>query len=184
MQSTECGIEKEGRDRNQAPDNNDKQLSRAKNAAYRFLAVRPRSRAEVEAKLIDKNFSEATVRDVLSGLERLGYLNDREFARQWAEARIRLRGFGRRRIEQELRTKGIGRDLIAETLGDLANDDAELKTARETVRKKLKTSRSDDRETCRRRLAGFLERKGFSYDVIRAVLSETSEMQAPDLEAG
>ncbi len=184
MRSAECGIKKEDHARSQATDDNDKQLSRAKSTAYRFLTVRPRSRAEVEAKLIDKNFSEVTVRDVLSGLERLGYLNDREFARQWAEARIRLRGFGRRRIERELRTKGIGRDLIAETLADLANDEAELKTARKTVRKKLKTSRSDDLETCRRRLAGFLERKGFSYDVIRAVLSETSEMQDSDLEAG
>ncbi len=176
-------LSKEDQVRNQGPDDRDKQLSRAKNIAYRFLTIRPRSRAEVEAKLLEKRFPHAVVRDVVTSLERLGYLNDHTFARQWAEARIRLRGFGRRRIEQELRAKGIGMDLIGEALAGILDDGTELKTARETASRKLKTLQSVDREARRRRLAGFLERKGFSYDVIRIVLMETGDTRAAAWEA-
>ncbi len=183
MWNEKCGIKNEGTTRNQEPDNHEKQLARAKNIAYRFLAIRPRSHAEVEAKLLEKKFPDAVVRDVLASLEQLGYVEDCTFARQWAAARIRLQGFGKRRIELELRAKGIGREIIAETLADLVHDEAELKTARETAHKKLKTLQSADLETRRRRLAGFLERKGFSYDVIRVVLAEINKMHAASWEA-
>ncbi len=50
-------------------DQDEKELKRAKNAAYRFLAVRPRSRAEVERRLAGflerKGFSSGTIREVL-----------------------------------------------------------------------------------------------------------------------
>ncbi len=170
MRSVECGIRKETKNQSVSDD---KQLSRAKSTAYRLLTIRPRSGSEIKKKLEDRGFDSDVVNAVFTNLVRFGYVNDREFARQWADARIRLRGFGRRRIEQELRGKGIGRDIIAEALAGLLDNETELKTAQETARKKLKTFHSVDRETRRRRLAGFLERKGFSYDVIRTVLTET-----------
>ncbi len=175
-------LSKEGQARNQGSASGDKQLSRAKNVAYRFLTIRPRSGLEIKKKLQARGFDNEIVDAVFADLERLGYVNDREFARQWAEARVRLRGFGRRRIERELRDKGIGRDIISETLLDVAGGETELRTAQEIARRKLKTLQSIDRETCRRRLAGFLERKGFSYDVIRTVLTETYELQSAALD--
>ena len=110
---------------------------------------------------------------MLADLARLGYINDRQFAEQWASGRIRLRGFGRRRIEQELRNKGIDREIVGEALGQAFGADTEAETAHKEAEKKLNIMKSADRETRRRRLAGFLERKGFSYDVIRIVLKDT-----------
>jgi len=161
----------------QTPDLTEKKSTRAKNAAYRLLTYRPRSRAELIGKLKDKGFDGTVIEAVLADLERYGYVNDRQFAEQWAAGRLRLRGFGRRRVERELRDKGIERDIIAETLASVCNDDIEMRTARASAEKKLKILRSFDRETCRRRLAAFLERKGFSYDIIRAVLTDMDEMQ-------
>ncbi len=148
----------------------DKVLARARNVAYRYLTYRPRSRFELTTKLQEKDFDGAVVEAVLADMKRLGYINDRQFAEQWASGRVRLRGFGRRRIEQELRTKGIDRDVIAEALGLVFGVDTETETACKEAEKKLNLMKSADRETKRRRLAGFLERKGFSYDIIRAVL--------------
>ena len=154
-------------------EQDDKEYIRAKNSAYRYLTYRPRSRAEIESKLHNKGFTDAVVRQVISDLIRLEYVNDREFARQWTRSRVRLRGFGRRRIEQELRSKGIDRDIIRQTFGELFGDDSEFETAKQTARKKLSTMRSVDRETRRRRLAGFLERKGFPFEIIGRVLRES-----------
>jgi regulatory protein len=151
-------------------DQDDKEIKRAKNTAYRYLAIRPRSRTEMEKKLVDRDYPADIVQSVIDHLLRLGYLNDEQFARQWAASRVRTRGFGRRRIEQELRRKGIGRDIVRDTLADLFEDASELDVARREAEKKLKTLARFEPEVRRRRLAGFLERKGFPSGIIRNIL--------------
>ena len=153
-------------------DDDNKELTRARNTAYRCLTYRPRSRAEIIQKLQDKEFKEEIIEAVLAGLARLGYVNDRQFADQWAQSRIRLRGFGRRRIEQELRNKGIDREIIREVFAGIYIGEMEIETAKLVAEKKINTMKSIDRETRRRRLAGFLERKGFSFEIIRTVLRD------------
>jgi regulatory protein len=137
------------------------------------LTYRPRSRAELIQKLFDKGFDETIIEAVIGHLERLGYVNDRQFAEQWAAGRVRLRGFGRRRIEQELRNKGVCRDIVSEALAGVFGPETELETARGAAEKKLNTMNSLDREARRRRLSGFLERKGFSFEIIWKVVKET-----------
>lgn len=150
-----------------------KELTRAKNSAYRYLTYRPRSRAEIVQKLRDREFDEAIIEAALADLERLGYVNDRQFAGQWAASRARLGGFGRRRIEQELKKKGIDREIIKRTLQEVCGDHAEVEIAKKTAERKLASMKALDRETRRRRLAGFLERKGFPFDIIHVVLKDT-----------
>jgi regulatory protein len=152
-----------------------KELIRAKNSAYRYLTYRPRSRAEIETKLREKEFDDEIVRQVIADLVRFGYVDDQEFARLWAQSRVRLRGFGRRRIERELTNKGIDRGIIKQIFAELFDGDSEFETATLTAQKKLTTLRSVDRETRRRRLAGFLERKGFSFEIIGRVLRDTDQ---------
>lgn len=156
-------------------DSNEKELSCAKNAAYRYLSFRPRSCCEVRAKLSEKGFSEETVASVLADLERLGYVNDRDFAVQWAGSRVRLRGLGRRRIEQELRNKGVSRDVVNDTLAALFADSSEMDIAVREAEKKMKTLVRLKPEVRRRRLAGFLERKGYSSFIIGSVLRSFQE---------
>ena len=148
----------------------DRELKRAKNVAYRYLALRPRSRAEVEKKLRDREFTAEVVSSVVDHLLRLRYLNDEEFARQWAAGRVRSRGFGRRRIEQELRLRGVGRETIAAALEGLFDERSETDLARREAEKKLRTLTRFEPEVRKRRLAGFLERKGFSSGIIRGIL--------------
>ena len=151
-------------------ESEDKQLKRAKNSAYRYLTIRPRSNKELADKLHDKKFSDPVITAVLEHVTRLGYLDDGKFAAQWAASRIRSRGFGKRRLEHELRIKGISRDIIKETLTTLFEESAESDIARKEAEKKLRTLTRFEPEVRRRRLAGFLERKGFSSDIIRTLL--------------
>lgn len=147
-----------------------RELKRAKNAAYRYLTYRPRSQGEVEKKLREKEFDPTVIRTVLADLTRLGYINDMQFAAQWASARVRLRGLGRRRIAQELRNKGISRAIIQDALSGVFEDSSEADIARREADKRLKNLGRFGPEVRRRRLAGFLERKGFSADIIRTIL--------------
>lgn len=150
----------------------ERELKRARNTAYRYLTLRSRSRAEVEQKLHDRGYPAAVIGSVIEHLLRLGYLDDAQFARQWAASRVRSRGFGRRRIEQELKQKGIGQDIIHETVCGLFEESSELDVARREASKKLRTLSRFDPEARKRRLAGFLERKGFPSTVIWTIVRE------------
>ncbi|HEX9020886.1 MAG TPA: regulatory protein RecX, partial [Nitrospirota bacterium] len=113
----------------------------------------------------------AVIESVIAHLIRLGYVNDGAFARQWALSRIRLRGFGRRRIEQELRGKGVSRDIILEVLSEAFQEPSEADIARREAEKKRKSLSRFAPEVQRRRLAGFLERRGFSAGIIRSIVN-------------
>ena len=151
-------------------DSRAKQLTRAKNSAYRLLTYRPRSRAELEQKLSDREFPPDIVSAVMAHLVQFGYIDDHKFSRQWAAARVRSRGYGRRRIEQELRQKGIDRETIREAVDEAVPAEDEREAANKAAEKKLKSMKSIEPFAKKRRLAGFLERKGFSGDIISSIL--------------
>jgi regulatory protein len=151
-------------------DSRGKELNRARNAAYRLLTFRARSHAELEQKLREREFDESVIGEVLADLERLGYVNDRQFAGQWAAARLRLKGLGRRRIEKELRRKGIRHEVIREAIAEAVSPEEEWDAAVKAAEKKLKTMLSVEPNVRIRRLAGFLERKGFSAEITRSII--------------
>ncbi len=152
-------------------DPNEKELKRAKTVAYRYLTIRARSRAEVGRKLASRGFSQDIVRSVTEHLDRLGYLDDRQFARDWAASRMRTRGYGRLRIEQELRMRGVDREPAREALEGLFEETTEAEVAKREAEKRLRTMTGLAPDVRRRRLAGFLERRGFPSDVIREILA-------------
>ena len=151
----------------------DKEFIRAKNAAYRALAIRPRSRREVAQRLRDRGVVVTMIDAVLAELERYGYVNDETFAAQWIEGRVRLRAFGRRRIEKELKDKGVDGDTARQSLAAHLSPEREMETAREAASRKLQAMLGLDPMTRRRRLAGYLQRKGFSFQIIRDIMHET-----------
>ncbi len=68
---------------------------------HRLLAVRPRSRRELERRLRRRGYPEEAIREILARLEEVGLLDDGAFARQWVESRM-LRGMGPDAVEREL----------------------------------------------------------------------------------
>ncbi|HEY6837347.1 MAG TPA: RecX family transcriptional regulator, partial [Geobacteraceae bacterium] len=62
--------------------------------AVRLLARRDHSTSELEQKLTRRGVAPATVAAVVARLTDKGYLDDRRFARRWAEAAVEAgRGF-------------------------------------------------------------------------------------------
>lgn len=151
-------------------DLSDRELKRAKNAAYRLLAARSRSKHELEQKLEQRGFSRDIISNVIVCLHHLGYLDDLMFAAQWAASRVRNKNYGRRRIEQELHRKGISRETACEALASAVSPEDERSAANKAAEKKLRTMHGLDSAAKKRRLAGFLERKGFSAEIVRDVL--------------
>ncbi len=144
------------------------EVERATEAALTFVAYRPRAEREVRDRLRRREFAPAAIDAAIERLRGWRYLDDRAFAEYWVENRAEHAPRGRRALEAELRAKGVDRDVTGDVLEqvELNEEDAAL----ELARKRLPRLAALDEPTQRRRLAAFLGRRGYSWDVIRPVL--------------
>jgi regulatory protein len=145
-------------------------------AAVRFLAPRPRSRAEVRRRLLTPHPKRPTptpetVERVLDRLERLELLDDRQFADFWVENRERFSPRSARVLAQELRQRGVSR----ETVEEVSEPEKDEERALVAGRQRLRALSGLDYETFRTRLGQFLQRRGFSYGVARTVVRQLWE---------
>lgn len=140
---------------------------RIADSAWRLLAYRPRSRNELRQRLLRKGHPAEAVDAGLQRLSDLGYLDDEEFARSLVEAR-QSGGSARGRValRGELRRKGIADETSDAALTGLD----ELAGARRAAEKRLRSLHAVDYAEFRGRLAPFLQRRGFSYDAIKATI--------------
>jgi regulatory protein len=141
-------------------------FDRARQSAFRYLAYRPRSIAEVQRNLRRKQFDEVQVEQVLSYLVQKEYLDDRAFAAYWVEQRDTFKPRGSFALRQELREKGVAREIIDAVVEDVDERDAALRAAR----KRVKRWSHLPFEEFRRKLGGYLQRRGFGYDTINRTI--------------
>ena len=144
----------------------------AKSLALRHLAYRDRSAQEVKSHLVKKEFPLPIVTRVIEWLVDLNYLNDERFAQQWGRFRLESKKWGKYRLKQELLFKGLDPELVEETLSGLYNKVDELELALSCVEKKLPAMKGLDLQKKRRRIAQFLQRRGFGGDAVFKVLDQ------------
>ncbi len=146
------------------------EMARAKDLAYRYLALRARSRAEVEAYLKKKEVSEDAAASVVQTLEGYGFIDDGEFARSYSRYILERKGLSRYALRMELRRKGVSEAHIDAALDALPAEEDEEAVARKLAEKKAAAMKGLDREKARRRTADFLRRRGYSFEIIKKVL--------------
>lgn len=145
------------------------QTEKAKKNAFRFVSYRPRSVYEVQTHLQKKGFEEDTIDLIVEYLTRLDLLDDAAFARYWVEQRETFRPRSRFALGQELRQKGINREIIEEVLEEVDETAAALRA----VEKQAHRWEGLPEDSYKEKMAGFLQRRGFSYEVIRQTLEES-----------
>jgi regulatory protein len=134
--------------------------------ALGLLAVRPRSRRELERRLLGARFEPEEVEDVLVRLERVGLVDDEAFARQFAEHRFGSRMEGSRAVSQGLRAAGIAPSL-AESVSRGAPDDDEDRAA-ELAASRVSRLRGVSPEKAFARLSSLLMRRGYGPQIARS----------------
>jgi regulatory protein len=146
---------------------------KAYRAALRLVQARPRSTAELRQRLQRKQFAPDVIEQTLERLRRIDLLDDDAFARFWIENRNACRPRGKQALRSELHRKGIDRAIIDRMLDDddLTGDEhaRALMLARGVL---PRYAGAADYATFQRRLGGYLQRRGFSYDVMKPVIEE------------
>jgi regulatory protein len=135
---------------------------RALQQALLFLSYRARSESEIRKNLRKHEIPEPVIEETLERLRRDGLANDDQFARAWVENRSTFRPRSRRLMALELRQKGLDEESVSSALTDV--DDEAL--AYEAAQKRASRFASLEWSEFRKKLSGFLARRGFSYSVI------------------
>jgi regulatory protein len=138
------------------------------------LGRRARSAHELERWLLQRGFDRADVTDAVQRLTELGAIDDSQFARAFARSRALGKGMSRRRLAQELSRRGVDRRMadaaIAEVLEEESVDERAL--LEQAARKKLAVLAGEDRDVVKRRLYGYLARRGYTASDIAAVIAK------------
>jgi regulatory protein len=136
--------------------------------ALKQLAIRARSVEEIRRSLARRGYGQDEIAAVLARLTASGYVDDADLARTWVATRARRGAMGPARLARELRDKGIADTEIAAALRASAEEWDVAEAAAAAVRRKLPSLQGLPPAVARRRLAAFLERRGFSAEVILA----------------
>jgi regulatory protein len=138
---------------------------KAKNVAIGFIEYRPRSIAETRQHLQKKEYPDDVIDRVVSRLEAVELLNDATFAQYWVEQRETFKPRSKMALQLELRQKGIDRTLIETAVSEVD----ELAAATQAAQAKVPRWQNLPKLEFRKKLTGFLQRRGFGYDIIREV---------------
>jgi len=143
--------------------------------SLRVLALRDHSEAELRRKLKEKGYDQEGIEGCVARLRDLGYLDDARFARVFAASAIRNgRGYGVR-LKLELARRGVDAATVQEVLAELAQEFGEAEILAQTMARRFAGYDPDtatDKE--KRKVIGYLQRKGFSLSAIFAQLNTHS----------
>lgn len=119
----------------------------------------------------DLSFSDGPIVEVMERLKDLNYLNDLDYAKNFASDRARFRPRGKILIRKELMSKGIAKEDLAEAFaGEEGEGFDELAGALELIRRKERLWQELDPKKKKEKAFRFLSSKGFGVDTIYKAL--------------
>ena len=131
-----------------------------------YLAIRPRSKWEIETYLARKKASPSLSEAIVSKLSINELIDDTKFAKAFVNDRRLLKPTSRRKLILELRQKHVADIVIQQVIGSEHQDETSALGAI-IARKRHQTRYQDDLK-----LMQYLARQGFDYGDIKQALKE------------
>ena len=150
----------------------DEELSNAKKYVYTILARRMYSSSEIRKKLKEQGYTDEIIDNVILMMEGYGYLNDKTFAEEWIQSRRQNNPKGKIVLKRELTQKGIEGDIIEEVFNQSFDESQQSEIALDMARRQSRSYRNDDPISARRKLQGYLIRRGFDFETVRNVVDK------------
>lgn len=139
--------------------------------AVGLLATRARATKELERLLVRKGEPAALAKAAVARLSAQGFLDDAQFARQFARTKLAL-GLSRRRMQAELGRRGVDRGVADAAIDEVVVDDQidEADACDRIAARKFRSLKDLPAVVQRRRLYAFLARRGYEMDDVRTVV--------------
>lgn len=166
-------------------ESGDGSFARVSNVSMNALARRGLSVQELRDNLARRGFSDEEIQSEIDRLAGVGLLDDGELARTLVRTLRDRKGLGLAALTAELRRRRIDGAAIDAALAE-ADDGDELARAQELATKRAPQLRHVEPDAARRRLGGYLLRKGYSAGVVTTVvdrvLASTGTGRGPRFE--
>lgn len=141
--------------------------------SLRYLGPRPRTEKEIRNFLTKHKATSSEIEEIVDELYQNKYLNDEDFAAAWIRTRALLKPKGWRVIKMELQQKGISEEILNKIHDSrFKNKDNEKEAIKGLIERKLPRYQGLPRLELFQKLAGFLIRRGFDYDLVKKCIDE------------
>ena len=125
----------------------------------------------MEQRLEREGFSTKAIETSMEELIRSGHIRDRKYAENWIARRQKSNPKGKTLLKHELVDKGIDRETAERVVAKVETED-ETKVALQIAQKRAKQYKRLPIHVAKRRLHGFLARRGFRSETVRHVLEQ------------
>lgn len=149
----------------------DKTATDEPEASRPSLKPKTYTKSEIEQRLQREGFSVEAIETSIAELIRSGHIRDRKFAENWIARRQKSNPRGKTLLKRELVDKGIDRETAERVVAAVETGD-EAKVALQIAQKRVKQYSRLPMHVAKRRLHGFLARRGFGSEVVRQVLEQ------------
>ncbi len=153
-------------------------LSRAKKRALYLLGERAFCRAELLAKLT-KTYGGEIAGQAMEYVDKLGYINDEEYAAKLAGYLIHRKKHGIFRARREMLMKGLDRELCDSVLSEFSSEEIDEDLI-ELIEKRYSAKIGDF--DSRRRTAAALVRRGYDFGAVRRCIDYVAQNQEDTFE--
>lgn len=152
-------------------------VKRAKLRAMHLLNAMGRTERQLRMKLEQGGYPEDVVDEALSYVKSFGYVNDLSYARSFITGRKEKKS--RKEISMLLKEKGISQEEIEQAMEECYEEEDSAAAIRKIMEKRRYDSERASYEE-RRKLMGYLMRKGFSYEDMRKACGGDAEEEYAD----
>lgn len=144
---------------------------RAKNNALGLLQENIYSKSQMTQHLEQEGFKEQTIKTIIAELIHSGHIRDRLYAEKWIQRRQKSNPRGRTVLIQELIDKGVDRETAERVVAEVKAEE-EAMLALQIAQKQAKHYKRLPIHVAKRRLHGFLARRGFESETILQVIEQ------------
>jgi regulatory protein len=166
------------------PVNPEKARERTFARAVKLLAAKPRSVAELRERLLEKQWTdEEIVEVVLAKLGEYGYLNDERFAFGYASYKVRQKPVGRQRLQRDLQMKKVDRETADEAIKLVFEETPEEELIGRAIEKRTRLRGRPKTRAEVKSLYDHLLRQGFSYELVARKVRAASDASLEEDES-
>ena len=149
--------------------------------ALRLLSFKARTIEEMRRRLLEKEWAEPeTVEAVIKRLCELNYLNDEEYAGNFASSRLALKPLGPTRLRIDLQRKQLPAATVESAVTRAYDERPEEELIDTLIAKRVRLKGMPVDRDGRNRLTAYLMRRGFSYDLVMRKIREIGQVDDDD----
>ena len=152
---------------------------RARNVLLHQLARSAKSTEQLRKILEQREIPSEIAERVLERFTEVGLIDDAAYAETIVNSRRNFKGLAKSAIKRELNEKGLSQNLVEEAISGITAED-DFESAKGLAVRRFRQMAHLEKDVRTRRLAGYLQRKGYASNAVFAAIRFAEEQYAQE----